>query len=79
MGIPIRQTLVIRASPVTLTLAQIVKLIWEGDAHITRVLGMGMPKSRGCPYHCDTGPEIFLLKESWLHVMIKPGIAPENW
>ena len=23
------------------------------DAHITRVLGMGMPETRGCPYHCD--------------------------
>ena len=25
-----------------------------GDAHITRDLGMGMPKTRGCPNHCDT-------------------------
>ena len=25
-----------------------------GDAHITRVLGMGMPKTRECPYHCDS-------------------------
>ena len=45
--------LMILASPVTLT--QIAKVIWEGDVHITRVLGMGMPKTRGCPYHCDTG------------------------
>ena len=29
-----------------------------GHAHITRVLGMGMPKTRGCPYHCDTGSRI---------------------
>ena len=26
-----------------------------GDAHITRDLGMGMPKTRGCPNHCDSG------------------------
>ena len=51
------QTLVIWASPVTLTLSltQIGKVIWEENAHITRVLGMGMPKTRGCPYHCNTG------------------------
>ena len=29
-------------NPVTLTLTQIAKVIWEGDAHITRVLGMGI-------------------------------------
>ena len=48
---------VIWASLVTLslTLTQIAKVIWEGDVHITRVLGIGMPKTRGCPYHCDTG------------------------
>ena len=40
-----------RASPVTLT--QIAKVIWEGDANITRVWGVGMPKARGCPYHCN--------------------------
>ena len=53
--IPIPKILVIWASPVTLTLTQIGKVIWEGDIHITRVLGIGMPKTRGCPYHCDTG------------------------
>ena len=26
-----------------------------GDAHITRGLRMGKPKTRGCPYHCDIG------------------------
>ena len=51
MGIPIPKTLVIWASPVTLTLILIQK---EGDAYITMVLGMGMPKTRGCPYHCNT-------------------------
>ena len=55
LGLPIPKTLVIWASPVTLNLTQIAKVIWEGDADITRVLGMGMPKTRGCPYHCDTG------------------------
>ena len=43
MRIPIPKTLVIWASPVTLTL--IAKVIWEGDAHITSVLEMGMPIS----------------------------------
>ena len=28
--------------------------VYTGNAHITRVLGMGMPKTRGCPYHWDT-------------------------
>ena len=37
--------LVIFASTVTLTVTQIARVIWEGDAHITRVLGMGMPKT----------------------------------
>ena len=52
LGISIPKTLVIRASPVTLTLAptQIAKVTWETDAHITRVLGMGMPKTRGWSY-----------------------------
>ena len=53
LGIPIPKTLVIWVSPValTLTLTQIAKVISEGDVLITRVLGMGMPKTRGCPYH----------------------------
>ena len=28
--------------------------ILEGDTHITRDLGTGMPKTRGYPNHCDT-------------------------
>ena len=54
---PHSQTLVIWASPVTLTLSltQIGKVIWEENTHITRVLGMEMPKTRGCPHHCNTG------------------------
>ena len=47
MGIPIPKTLVILASPSHVTLAIWVRV--TGDAHITRVLGMG------CPYHCDSG------------------------
>ena len=43
IGIPIHKTQVIWASPVTLTLTltltQFAKVIWEGDAHITRVFG----------------------------------------
>ena len=45
LGIPIPKTLMIWASPLTLTLTQNAKVILEGDAHITRVLGMGMPKT----------------------------------
>ena len=49
-------TLMMWASPVTLTLTptQVAKVIWKGDAHISRVLGMGMPKPRGYPYQCDS-------------------------
>ena len=43
MGIPISKTLVIWASPSHITLAIRVRV--TGDAHITRVLGMGMPIS----------------------------------
>ena len=46
MGIPIPKTLVIWASPSHLILAIMVRV--TGDAHITRVLGMG------CPHHCDS-------------------------
>ena len=52
VGIPIPKTLVIWASPVTLTI--IAKIRWGGDAHITRLLAMWMPKTRGCPYHCNS-------------------------
>ena len=47
LGILIPKTLVIWASPVTPTLTsiQIAKVTWEGDAHISRVLGMRMPIS----------------------------------
>ena len=57
LGIPIPKTLVIWASPSHITLAIWVKVrirVTE-DAHITRVLGMGMPKTQGCPYHFDIG------------------------
>ena len=40
LGTPIPKTLVIWASPVTLI--QITKVTWEGDADTTRVLGLGM-------------------------------------
>ena len=43
MGIPIPKTLVIWASPSHLILAIMVRV--TGDAHITRVLGMGVPIS----------------------------------
>ena len=31
----------------------IIIIITE-DAHITRFLGIGLPKTWGCPYHCNT-------------------------
>ena len=49
MGIFIPKTLVIWASPSHITLAIWVRV--TGDAHVTRVLGMGMAKTGGC--HCD--------------------------
>ena len=55
LRIPIPKTLVIWASPSLINLAIWVKVRVTGDAHITRVLGMGKPKTRGPPYQCDTG------------------------
>ena len=57
LGIPIPKTLVIWESPSHITLAIWVKVRARvtGNAHITRGLGMGMPKTCVCPYHCDTG------------------------
>ena len=49
LGIPIPKTLVIWASPSHITLAFWVRVRVRGDPHIIRVLGMGMPKTRGCP------------------------------
>ena len=57
MGIPaFWPSQFLRASP-----SHIILAIWLrvrvrviGDAHITRVLDMGMPKTRGCPHHSDT-------------------------
>ena len=45
MGIPIPKTQVIWAYPSQITLAIWVKVRVTGDAHITMVLGMGMPIS----------------------------------
>ena len=45
LGIPIAKTLSIQASPSHTTLAIWVRV--SGDTHITRALGMGMPKTRG--------------------------------
>ena len=57
MGIPaFWPSQFLRASP-----SHIILAIWLrvrvrviGDAHITRVLDMGMPKKRECPHHSDT-------------------------
>ena len=57
LGIPISKTQVIWAFPSHTTLAIWVRVkvkVYTGNAHITRVLGMGMPKTRGCAYHGDT-------------------------
>ena len=57
MGIPIPKTLVIWVFPSHISFAIWVRVRVRvtGDAHITRVLGMRMPETRECPYHCDTG------------------------
>ena len=52
-GHPHPKTLVMWLSQ--LTLIQIATVVWEGDACIATVLGMGMLKTQGCPYHCHTG------------------------
>ena len=57
LGIPISKTQVIWAFPSHTTLAIWVRVkvkVYTGNAHITRVLGMGMPITRGCAYHGDT-------------------------
>ena len=60
----VKSPLVIWAYLVSLTLTQIAKVIWEGDAHITRVLGMVMPKTQGYPYHCNIATELTFPKTS---------------
>ena len=70
-------TPVISASPVTLT--WIAKVIWEGDGHITRGLGTGMPKTRGCPYHYNNGTQSsscirYFRKEKRTGVEMRPAI-----
>ena len=44
------------ASPSLITLTNWVRVRVRvtGDANITRVLGMGMPKTRRCPYYFDS-------------------------
>ena len=48
---PFPKTLVIWASPSHITLAFWIRVRVTGNAYITRVLGMRMPKMWGCPYH----------------------------
>ena len=48
MGIPTLKSLPCNATPNPNRL-----VIWEGDACITRVLEIEMPKTLGCPYHCN--------------------------
>ena len=75
MGISIPKPLVKWTFPSLITLAIWVRVRVKVtvDAHITGVLRMGMPKTRGCSYHCDTatsemttgmepksGPQLFL-------------------
>ena len=56
MGIPIPKTLVIWPSPshITLTIRVTVRVRVTGEAHFIRVLEMGMAKTPGCPYHCES-------------------------
>ena len=45
-----------RPREVTLTLIQLAKVIWKGDAHAYHLgLGISMPQTQGYPYHCNTG------------------------
>ena len=62
---PFPKTLEIWTSPSHITLAFWIRVRVTGDACITRVLGMRMPKMWGCPYHClnaafmyDRGTEV---------------------
>ena len=73
------KTLVIWASPVTLSVNQIAEVIWEGDAYITRVLGMGMPKMRRWPYLCDSaaGPSK-IPRRAWVRGSSSLGLLLES-
>ena len=42
-----------------------------GDAQNARDMGMGMPKTQGCPYHCDTG-----FDRRWSPVFLVPVECP---
>ena len=62
---PFPKTLEIWTSPSHITLAFWIRVRVTGDACITRVLGMRMPKMWGCSYHClnaafmyDRGTEV---------------------
>ena len=57
---PSPKTLVIKASPFHNTLAIWVRV--TGDAHI-RLFEIGIPKRRGCPYHCERG--LFVSRGGW--------------
>ena len=48
------------ASPshVTFAIWVRVRIRVTGDAHFTRVLGIGMPKTRRCPYHCESAKKM---------------------
>ena len=62
LGIPIPKTLRYGLPHVTLTLTLTKNryAIWEGDAHITRVMGMGMP------YHCNTASNLLTCDQAVL-------------
>ena len=59
MAILIPKTPAIWTFPFHITLAILIRVRVRvtGDANITRVLGMRMPKTRKYPYHSDTGLE----------------------
>ena len=74
----IPKTLVILAYPSFITLAICVRVRVTGDIHITRVLGMGMPKTRGCPYHCDTALTFIHTSPLRAPSRIRPPLFPDN-
>ena len=57
---------IIWASTSHITLAIWIKVRFRvtGDAHITRLFEMGMPKRRGCTYHCERGLFVSQARES---------------
>ena len=69
------------ASPSHIALAIWVRVRVTGDAHIATILGMRMPKTLGCPYHCHTEREInksVPTEESKIHKLFHADVSKRN-